>query len=367
MTTLSRRALLALLLLPFAAARAQDTFENVERIVAVGDVHGDFDRLVELLRTAKVIDAKNAWNGGNTHLVLIGDFLDRGRDSRKVMDLLIDLQPQAREAGGWVHAIIGNHEAMNVYGDLRFVSRDEFDSYRTPESEALREKLYETVLNEERAKGGPSEGVGAFREKFLAAYPLGYVERRLAFLPSGKYGKWLGQQNAVVRINEYLFVHGGISPKYASMSRTEINERVRAELTDFAKLPGGLCTDPNGPLWYRGLAELPENEEGLAAHVARVLAKHQARHIVIGHTTTPVILPRFGGRVIMIDVGLSAIFRGTPAVMLVESGRAYNVYRNGRVDLPLERKGLAQYLREAQRLDPSNSRLRELARRAGRT
>src|SRR5512135_829734 len=127
---MKRRA--ACLFLLVAAAESafpqtpSDTFENVRRVVAFGDVHGDYPRFVELLRTAALVDAKNAWTGGGTHLVLAGDFVDRGDYSAQVLDLLMALEPQARQAGGQLHALIGNHEAMDLYGDLRYVTKDDF-------------------------------------------------------------------------------------------------------------------------------------------------------------------------------------------------------------------------------------------------
>src|SRR5579863_3887269 len=117
---LTRRLWLALLLTA-PLSFAQDTFEGVERIVAIGDIHGDLEVFVNLLKTAKLVDNRNNWIGGKTHLVMPGDFIDRGNNSRKVMDLLMSLEPQAQKAGGRVHALLGNHEAANLYGDLRYV------------------------------------------------------------------------------------------------------------------------------------------------------------------------------------------------------------------------------------------------------
>ena len=110
---------------------AQDSAVGVSRIVAVGDVHGDFAQFTTVLRQAGVIDAKNRWAGGQTHLVQAGDVPDRGPDSRQVMDLLMELTPQAEKAGGQVHALIGNHEAMRALGDLRYVSPGEYEAFRT--------------------------------------------------------------------------------------------------------------------------------------------------------------------------------------------------------------------------------------------
>src|SRR5207248_1697127 len=107
----------------------QDVWTGVERIVAVGDVHGDYEQFTGVLASAGLIDGHGDWTGGKTHLVQNGDIVDRGPDSRAVMDLLMKLEKQAAAAGGAVHALIGNHEAMNVYGDLRYVSPGEFASY----------------------------------------------------------------------------------------------------------------------------------------------------------------------------------------------------------------------------------------------
>lgn len=361
---LSRRICLGLFLLA-SSVFSQDTFEGVQRIVAVGDVHGDYNRFVGLLRSAELIDVRNAWRGGASHLVVLGDFLDRGPDSRKLMDLLIELRPRAQAAGGRVHALLGNHEAMNIYGDLRYVSREDFESYRTCDSKALREKAFKLALGEQRAKGGLPEDAAEFRDKFETDHPLGYLEHRLAFLPNGKYGKWLRQQNVMIRINDFLFVHGGISPKYASATRKEVNERVREELMDFSKYSAGMAADESGPLWYRGLAQLPEDASGLVAHIDQVLQTQQARHIVIGHTPNVAIMPRFGGKVITIDVGISSIYKGTPAFLLVQGPRCFNVYSTrGRVPVPLDGGNVLEYLRAAQAQDPSNSKLRSLIKQS---
>jgi hypothetical protein len=363
----------SLALLPLAAASllaaslfAEDTFEGVQRIVAIGDIHGDYDRLVELLRSAQVVDRNNAWTGGATHLVLTGDFLDRGPAPRQVMDLLMELEPQAEMAGGRVHALIGNHEAMNIYGDLRFVSREDVESYRTPNSGPLRERVIKAVLEDLRAKGSPPKDEAKFRKKFEDEHPLGLAERELAFAPDGKYGKWLRGQNAIIKINDLVFVHGGIGPKYAAWTREEINQTIRAELDDLTKWHGGMAEDPDGPLWYRDLALSPESNVSLEGEIDRVLHTQQARHMVIGHTVIPAILPRFAGRVITIDVGLSALYGGPPAFLLVEGSKYYAVYRGQRVDLPVGRGSLPQYLRAAEAADPSNQKLRNLVRAGGR-
>jgi hypothetical protein len=335
----------------------QDTFNDVHRIVAIGDVHGDYQRFLELLRTAALIDAKNAWTGGDTHLVVNGDFVDRGDHSAQVLDLLMNLEPQARKAGGRLHALIGNHEAMNLYGDLRYVTKDDFAGFQGPNSKDLQDSQMRAALDDLKRQGTPVDE-NAWRKKFQDEHPLGWVEHRMAFQPDGKYGKWLRQLNAIVKINDAVFLHGGISAKYAAFTRSEINTKVRKELSNFSQLAGGIVTDNEGPLWYRGMAQLPDDDREMAGLLPRVLATQQVRHIVIGHTPQLAVMPRFGGKVIAIDVGLSKPFDGPPAFLLIEDGKYFAVHRGRKLDLPVDGGSVLQYLRSAAELEPMDSRLR---------
>ncbi|MEM9388394.1 MAG: metallophosphoesterase [Pseudomonadota bacterium] len=101
-------------------------------MIAFGDVHGDYEALHRLLSFAEVIDGDDRWIAGSKHLVSVGDLLDRGPDSRRVMDLLMGLETQAQAAGGPVHVLIGNHEQMNLTGDLRYVAKEEFAAFAGP-------------------------------------------------------------------------------------------------------------------------------------------------------------------------------------------------------------------------------------------
>ncbi|HJT86886.1 MAG TPA: metallophosphoesterase [Bryobacteraceae bacterium] len=346
---LRRRFLTALLLACIAPLLlGQDTFQGVGRIVAIGDVHGDYDVFVGLLRSAELVNSRNQWTGGKTHLVQTGDVLDRGPASRKVMDLLMQLEPQARKAGGAVHALLGNHEAMNLYGDLRYVSGEEYESYRTADSAKLRDRYFERLWDQQKRQDPASDGA-AFRDAFYSQHPLGWVEQREAFGPEGVYGRWLRRHPVIIKINDVLFLHGGISPKYASTSISVFNATVAGELRDFSKLANGMAMDPEGPLWYRGLIELPE--PGLAAHVSEILERSGAHHIVIGHTVTSEVLPRFGGKVIPIDVGLSRVFGGPPALLIIEGSNYYVLYRGQRIALPVDGGGLGAYLDSLKTLD----------------
>jgi len=270
----------------------EDTWTGVDRIVAVGDVHGDFDQFVKTLRAAKVIDEKNNWIAGKTHLVQLGDVLDRGPDSRKVMDLLMKLEEEAPKTGGMVHPLIGNHEAMVLLGDLSFVNPEE-----------------------EKAFGGAKE----YREAMSAR---------------GKYGKWIRSHNAVIKINDLVFVHAGITPAFARMSLGGINKAVRDDLEKGNE--HGIALDYSGPLWDRTIPI--GDEEVVAKQLDEVLKAYGARRMVVGHTfSTRGILVRAHGRLIRIDVGMFSGFGGPAACLVVENGVFYEVrHPDTKQKLPLE-------------------------------
>jgi hypothetical protein len=356
------RVWIVALTLSAAAVFGQDSFEGVARIVAVGDVHGDFDQLVTVLRDAGVIDKRNKWSGGKTTLVQTGDVLDRGATSRKAMDLLMDLEKQARKTGGQVLALIGNHEAMNVYGDLRYVSAGEYAAFKTQDSQQVREQYFqgqlETLRKDAAAKGLPATD-DALRSRFEAETPLGWVEQRMAFSAKGKYGEWIRQHNAVVKVNDMIFLHGGLGPKYGSLPLTQINDRIRLELTDFMKLEGGMTMDADGPLWFRGYARDPE--ASLRDALDGVLKAQGATTMVMGHTVTAgAVMERFDGKVILIDVGLSKVYGGPPACLVVEGGKRIAMHRGQRLELPKDNAGMLAYLKAAAALDPQPSPLGKL-------
>lgn len=282
-----------------------------ERVVAVGDVHGAYDRLVAILRAAKLINARDRWSGGRAILVQTGDVLDRGPDSRKALDLLRRLERESTRAGGRVHSLLGNHEVMRMVWDWRYVSAGELDAFRTPDSADLRERALAIVSAEAARQAREAErphDEKAFREQFLKAVPLGYIEMRQAFSPTGEYGKWLREHPAVVKINGIVFVHGGISVETAGLGCDAINEAVHRDLAvvnpTADQVLAMLASSETGPLWYRGLAEEPD--PAFAPQVTKILEGLGARAMVIGHTVPADfrIATRFGGRVIQIDTGM---------------------------------------------------------------
>jgi hypothetical protein len=250
------------------------------------------------------------------------------------------LEREAPAAGGRVYPLLGNHEVLAMLGDMRYLNPAECEEFRTPNSEARREVYYDRLLadmqNEGKASGRPLDEA-AFRQQFLKKVPLGFVERQVAFGPAGEYGKWLRQHDAVVRINQVVFVHGGISPATAKLGCAEINKRVRAELTTgfdevVASQERSLIAGPDGPLWYRGLAEL--GDKALTRDVGAVLARFKANAIVGGHTVTTGgrVRVRFDGRVFQIDTGmLSSVYAGGRASALeIKDGAFTAIYLDRR-------------------------------------
>lgn len=317
-----------ILVVPARADEPPCEFEKVERIVAVGDVHGAYKEFVEILKTAGVLDARDRWAAGRTHFVQTGDIVDRGPDSRKALDLLQRLEREASRAGGRVHALIGNHEAMWMLGDLRYVSEGEYAAFTTKDSERLRRQVIETFPEEQR-------------EALLKNTPLGMIELVRAFGAKGPYGEVLRKRNAVVRINGVIFMHGGISPAIASMPCAEINATVRKDLAAGVPPPPPpdapppapmLTTREDGPLWYRGLATEPADT--FATQVDAILAAQQARGFVIGHSVsaTGSIQTRFDGKVIMIDTAMLPGYatKGRASALEIRGGVFTAIYRDAR-------------------------------------
>jgi hypothetical protein len=327
-------ALFALLLAP--SARAQAQWDNVERIVVIGDLHGDYDKFADMLQQAQLIDARGNWAGGRTHLVQLGDVPDRAPDTRRIMDLLMQLEPQARRAGGYVHALIGNHEAMNVTGDLRYTTPGEFAAFADRGSARRRDDYFQRTVAALRANP-PAAGLPVFDDAYRAqwneSHPLGWVEHRAAWAPNGRYGRWVGGHDAIIRINDTLYMHGGLGPSFANADRQALNDAVRAALRGQpAPAYADILENQEGPLWYRGLALNAEDTE--RANVEAVLARNGVARIVLGHTkAAPTVLPRFGGRVVLTDIAVPSGYADPHAFLIIENGTLTAVHRGQRVAL----------------------------------
>lgn len=297
--------------------------DGVDRIVAIGDVHGAYDRFVDLLQRSGLVDARLRWTGGRAHLVQLGDVVDRGPDSRKALDLLRDLEVDARRSGGAVHPLLGNHEVMRMLGDLRFTVPGEFAAFVTPQSARLR-------------AGFIAQAPRNDRDRIAKDTPLGWVEMRTAIGRSGDYGRWLRAHDVVVRINGIVFLHGGISPKNAGLSCNDINTQVRRDMGDDeeetrANPLSTLAASDDGPLWYRGLAQEPDTFE---PRFDAILRGQHARAMVIAHTVVPEgrVRARFGDRLFEIDTGMQPAYapEGRASALQIQGGVVTAIYADRR-------------------------------------
>lgn len=315
-----------------------DAMASQQRIIAVGDIHGDFDQFIKLIQHLGLVDKKLRWVGGDTHLVQLGDIPDRGPDSRKAMDLLIKLQKSAAKAGGQVTVLIGNHEAMMMTNDLRYVHPGEYAAFKDRNSKARQDAYFQQTIAYIKANTPEEEWPDFnkdYRKEWELEFPLGYVEHRIAWAPTGEYGKWVLSRPAVVKIGDTLFAHGGLSPQYSVMSLSDINTRVRTVLANGPVIPeNSIVEDPNGPLWDRGWVsrdQTPENQAVLNS----VLQAYDAKRLVIAHTpVASAIIPRFGGRVLLADVGLASHYGSGFAAVEIIGDEVKAILSKGELALP---------------------------------
>jgi hypothetical protein len=349
-----------------ARGTGEDDWQNVPRVIAIGDIHGDKDALVAVLRMASVIDAGERWTGGTTHVVQLGDVPARGPQTRQAFDLLMRLEQEALLAGGRVHALIGNHEVGLMWGDLRNVLPAEYAEFKVDGSEQKLQGAFDQEVESLRKQGAwPASAAeqDALRASWFERHPPGWVEHRAAFRPSGHYGSWIRRNNAVIRINDSLFAHGGISPKYARTTRSALNIAIRSELATVSDSPPPRSSELLGPIWYRGLAE---DEAGAPlSHVESVLKFHGVSRIVIAHTVTrTAILPRYDGRVVNVDVGLSRFYGRPPACLVLEAQSSYVLHRGTKVPLP--KAGEAEYKRYLEAVEAADEQPSPVSRLLGK-
>ena len=226
-------ALNLLILTPSAAASSSQP-----AIMAVGDIHGDFDDFVHILQHSGLIDAQLHWTGNDTTFVQTGDLLDRGPKPRQVMDFLMSLQKEAERKGGHVVVLLGNHEVMNIMGDLRYVTAENYASFADKDSDKRRHSAYQQYAEWRKNHAAllqtiPQMFAASTEEEWQVQHPAGFIEQREAFSPEGKYGKWLRERPAVADINHVIFLHGGLDPSVSSLKLDEINRRIKEEIASF--------------------------------------------------------------------------------------------------------------------------------------
>jgi hypothetical protein len=334
-------------------------FKQVGKVIAIGDLHGDYEQYITLMKDNRLINDELQWVGGDVHLVQLGDVTDRGPDSLKIIRHLMKMEKAAKRSGGKVHVLIGNHEAMNVQTDLRYVHPGEYSVLVTKKSEKMQGRYVDAVLRA-MIKGKPelANQEADLRLRLMKRYPRGYVEHRMLWEPGKELAKWYARHNAVVQVNDALYLHGGIDPHVEELpSLKEINRRVQGELKPNARVE--VTINERGPLWYRGLAA--HSAETELGPLNRMLEHYGVERIVIAHTPTKgMVLPRFGGKVIMADVGLARHYGSGHANVVMEQGKVFTMHRGELIEVPTN-DDLDAYIQKVVSLEPEGSRLHRWA------
>ena len=267
-------------------------FASPEKLLAISDIEGNFDAFANLLKGNEVINDAYEWTYGQGHLVLLGDFFDRGPQVTEALWLVYKLEAEAKKAGGRVHFILGNHETMNLRGDFR---------YEEP--------------------------------KYFVHASLFNLQYANLYAPNSILGEWLRTKNTMVKIGETLFCHGGISQDFVNrqLSIQRVNDITRKYIDadptrlrndDAAK---AVFNTSKGILWYRGYVQNKTNSE----KVAKSLGFYEARNIVVGHTPVNEISQLYDGQVIAIDVPHNMGEEHQQA-LLIEYNQMYAVGMSGK-------------------------------------
>lgn len=295
---------------PESYSPSKSIYSADSRIIALSDIEGNFNALSSFLIANQVIDSTYNWKFGKGHLVLLGDIMDRGKNVTQCLWLIYKLEQQAAKQGGKVHFILGNHEAMNLNGNLKYVE-DKYKAFI---------QLYSDNSNLAKAY------MDFWNNKFVL-------------------GEWFQSENVIEKINNTLFVHGGISPELLEkkLSLKKINYIASQFLSK--DLHGKKKADQlehlimgrKGPLWYRGLAfdYLPVDYQNYFNKIdqetlSKALTFYGVNQIVIGHTVVESITTGYDGRVIYIDVnhGQKKYSKKTKGI-LINDGSFYRIDAQG--------------------------------------
>lgn len=238
------------------------------RIVAVGDLHGDFRNTKRVLKMAGVIDDNEDWAAGVDTVVQTGDLFDRGPRSIEIVELFRKLQVQAAKAGGRLINLLGNHELMNLKGKYWYVGENELRRWGR--------KRWKNMLSLE-------DGLG----------------------------RWLRGLPTIVKIRDTLFIHAGLAPQFAELGIEEVNNRVTRGLMKYNYTDVLLGSD--GPHWTRMFSNRGNDVESRCGRLERTLETLNARRMVIGHnvqlvTGEPEV--SCGEKLFIIDSGISNYYGG---------------------------------------------------------
>ncbi|HEY5810634.1 MAG TPA: metallophosphoesterase [Povalibacter sp.] len=277
---------------PASVAPDEVSLPTTTSLFVVADTHGEYEILVQLLRSQRIVDESLRWSFGRGHLVFLGDVFDRGLNQIEILWLIYELEAQAAKAGGGVHFVLGNHETMVMGGDLRY-------------------------LNPKYSRVTQALGAASYSEL------LG---------PNTLLGQWLRTRPTVLRIRDLLCLHGGISREVTQRGLTlrQINTTVRDVLSGTPLDPAsrehaGLLLGELGPLWYRGyFGDSQHAVRETPDQIGSTLRHFGVSTILVGHTRVPTVTSLYDQRVIAVHVYPQRDDTSGQAVMeavKVESGR----------------------------------------------
>lgn len=272
-------------------------YDDGKPIFAISDIEGNYRSFRDFLITAGVIDADLNWTFGEGHLVLLGDFVDRGASVTQVLWLIYRLEQHAKAAGGHVHYILGNHEIKNLQGNTQSANR-----------------------------------------KYLGVTAILGRQHAELFGDDAFLGRWLASRNTVEMIDGIVFVHGGLHPQLAGRdwSLDDLNRIVREHYRRpwYPRADAGaddFLLDPEtGPSWYRGYFKDDPTQD----QIEKTLKKFNATAVVVGHTLHWRVHSLYEGRVYAIDVRHPLDHRGSfpprsAEGLWLEGGKAWRVREDG--------------------------------------
>ena len=262
------------------------------RLIAIGDLHGDFDAAVAALQLGGAVDAQSHWIGGKLVVVQTGDQLDRADAERAILDLFDRLSREALAAGGAVIALNGNHEVMNVQLNFDYVTEAGFRDFQKIPGLNLTSPAVVRLPEPQRA-------------------------RAAALMPGGLVARQLAARDTIALIGDTLLVHAGVLPKHVRYGLDRINREIRAWMNAERADPPQIAVSQDAPIWTRKYSAAPDRED--CKVLKEVLDAVGARRMVVGHTVQRGgISSACDQGVWRIDVGLSRVYGGDTQVLEIE-------------------------------------------------
>lgn len=311
------------------------------RIVAVGDLHGDLAQARSALEIAGVLssDGQDLWTGKETVLIQLGDILDRGEDEIAILSLLRSLNLQAKSKGGAVFQLNGNHETMNVEGDFRYVDPGAFDEcgdfydylidydYDWDEAFSCWTSVKERLKKDHRVSNdywGPWN---------LVKRQKGVIARSALLRPGGPLACELAKHAVVLKIDDWIFCHGGLLPHHVAYGIEKMNREVSHWMKGFnengAQLPFMATRGYDSIVWNRLYSRDHEDMEDyhsqqIQSVLQETLHAVGAKAMVVGHTPqTAGINCKYSCSIWRVDVGMSSgVLNSRPEVLEIIDNKA---------------------------------------------